>query len=681
MRPRFALLLPYLMALLVLVAIVWGRQQRSITTAEASGQGELTLTLDHEMPDRGTATKAATEAGGVGSNTHLDLVCQMEVGRNIEAQLGESSYFFCTEQCREIFLESPQRFMTESCLVCRSDGVLTPVAQSRFEMNWQETRYRFCSAEHRDAFAASPLEYFMHSMWGLPAWLYYASIVFVLLISFGIFEWRSLLVWRTRAHRSAHPRAESPVTPQSPRIDLLRHAGVGWALRSRGFRFAARLVFVLSFLGILIAGLFGNQLPSKNIAPLLTWTIWWGGLIWVVAYLGKFWCFVCPWDAIAEWSERLQLWGRRHSGLGLGLKWPRALRNVWPATFFFVALTWIELGFGVTLNPRVTAWLGLAILVMAFMSAFVFERKSFCRYGCLVGRISGLYALFSPIEVRAREAQVCKDCTTNSCYTGNAHGDACPTLIHPGMLRENTYCIMCMECLNTCEQENMTVNLRPWGEDLLHLRKPRSDEAYLALIMLSLTGLHGLTMTAAWGRFVGAIETTLGLGPILGFTLGMLVVMVAPVVIYAALVRISHFLAGQERLDYRAYFLRYAYALLPIALFYHLAHNSEHLLMEGQKVLALLSDPLGREWNLMGTSTWTLEPLVNLPTLWMMQILFVAVGHIFSLWVARKAAGDLFESPKAAFRSQLPMLAAMILFSVVSLWLLKQPMEMRSSGM
>ena len=39
------------------------------------------------------------------------------------------------------------------------------------------------------------------------------------------------------------------------------------------------------------------------------------------------------------------------------------------------------------------------------------------------------------------------------------------------------------------------------------------------------------------------------------------------------------------------------------------------------------------------------------------------------------------DSAGGVFRSQLPMLIAMILFSVMSLWLLKQPMEMRTSAM
>jgi len=503
----------------------------------------------------------------------------------------------------------------------------------------------------------------MHTMWGIPGALYYTSIGIVLLISFLIIEWRS--------------GKSSAVL----RFDLFRFSRVQAFLTSSITRFVCRLIIVILFLLIITAGLFGNQLPSKNIAPILTWTIWWGGLIWLVAYLGKAWCYVCPWDALSDWAEGVRFIGRKKNGLSLGLKWPRFMRNIWPATILFVGLTWIELGFAVTMIPRATAWLGIAMLGLTFVSLFLFERKSFCRYGCLVGRISGLYALFSPIEVRARDRNLCRKCRTRSCFKGNAMGEPCPTFEYAGTMSQNTYCILCMECAKTCEKNNVALQLRPWGADLSTHHRPRTDEAYLALLMLSLTGFHGLTMTPAWEKVVEWIRSNLGLGETFSFTLGMAAVMVAPSLVYAALVAMSRALAGEATVRYREYFIRYAYALLPIALFYHLAHNSEHLLMEGQKVIALASDPFGFEWNLFGTADWTLKPLINLQTLWILQVFFVMIGHIYSLWTAHCTAGLLFKNSNAALRSQVPMLVAMILFSILSLWLLKQPMEMRTSAM
>ncbi|MDP6779564.1 MAG: YHS domain-containing protein [Candidatus Latescibacteria bacterium] len=648
MKGRFFLLLPYLAAVAVATTLVWHSDWLRLANAHA-----ISVT-----------------------SARVDPVCGMEVGTTIEEEWNGGSYHFCAERCREIFSGSPRSYAGEICLVCKSRGDLNAVdAERRYEATWQDRTYSLCSAEHRAAFQQDPGGYLMHTMWGIPNWLYYVSIAAILAVSFGAFEWRA--AGRTPGGAGAPRVLEAP----GSRVDLLQFAWLRRLLVWPATRFALQGVVVGFFALIVVSGLFGNQLPSKNIAPLLTWTVWWGGLIILILYAGKAWCYVCPWDAIAGWAEGLRFWGRKKEGLGLGLSWPGALRNIWLATVLFVGLTWIEIGFGVTMRPRVTAWLGIAMLCLAFVSAFIFERKSFCRYACLVGRVSGLYALFSPVEIRAADREVCRTCSTPSCYEGNDAGEPCPTFQYLGGMEQNTYCISCMECLKSCEKGNVALRLRPWGADLSSRHRARPDEAYLALLMLSLTGFHGLTMTGVWREVLGWIERSLDVGETVAFSAGMGALMVAPALLFAGLVALSRWFAGASTATYRTCFIRYAYALLPIALFYHIAHNSEHLLMEGQKVVALLSDPLGQQWDLLGTARWSLPPLVRLPTLWGLQVLLVMAGHVYSLWVSRCTAGSLFPDSRAALRSQIPMLGAMVLFSLMSLWLLKQPMEMRTSAM
>jgi hypothetical protein len=103
--------------------------------------------------------------------------------------------------------------------------------------------------------------------------------------------------------------------------------------------------------------------------------------------------------------------------------------------------------------------------------------------------------------------------------------------------------------------------------------------------------------------------------------------------------------------------------------------------MEGPKILAMISDPFGWNWNLFGTAAWTIPPMISLDRLWLIQVFLVLLGHVYSLWIAQKTSARLCRSSRTAFRSQLPMLLGMICFSVFSLWLLKQPMEMRTSAM
>jgi YHS domain-containing protein len=602
------------------------------------------------------------------NQTHIDPVCHMEVTPSwgFSAKHDGHDYYFCTKACRDQFAATPSKFLGDRCVVCKSlldgDDVKTATYLGK--------TYRLCNEEHRQQFKADPASFFMHTMWGIPPWMYYVSIAFVLVVSFGVFEARETQM--TNDEMTNDEVGGKPFLPlssfvirhssfKSPRLNLLDAPLLRWLVTSRPFRFALQLIVVALFFLVIAAGLFGNQNPAMNIAPILTWTVWWGGLVILIMFAGKAWCFICPWDAVAGWMEKLRFWKKSREGLSLNLKWPHAARNVVIATVLFVGLTWIELGFGVTMRPVVTAYLAIAMLLMAIVSAFLFEKKGFCRYACLVGRVSGLYAMFSGVEIRSKDATVCKDCRTKECVHGSETAYGCPTFLYPGNLATNTYCIQCTECLQACPHDNLALNLRPWGEDLIHEHRPRSDEAYLALLMLSITGFHGLTMTPNWLRMTDWLNTSLSFGRLLSFTLGMAAVMFAPIAIYAALVWLSWRMTNEDaRSDsgsharqsvgdwpkrprsgergYGDYFVRYAYALLPIALFYHLAHNLEHLLMEGPKVVNLISDPFGWGHNWFGTARWNVPPLVSLDVLWGLQVLLVLVGHVYSLWVAQRTS-------------------------------------------
>lgn len=628
------------------------------------------------------ASRQTTPESG-DKQVHIDPVCHMEVTSawGFHARHDGHDWYFCTKHCREQFEASPSEFLGDRCVVCSELN-----GENAVTATYLEKSYRLCSDEHRREFKADPASFFMHTMWGIEPWMYYLSISMVLVVSFGTFEWLERLLGARPQFVAELPVIASGPASNSDRIDLLQNSLLKTLATSRVLRFLVQAVVVVLFFLIIAAGLFGNQNPALNIAPILTWTVWWGGLVILIMFAGKAWCWMCPWDAVAGWMEKLRFWKKTNDGLGLDLKWPKALRNIALATLLFVGLTWIELGFGVTMKPRVTAWLAIAMLLMAIVSAFLFERKGFCRYACLVGRVSGLYAMFSGVEVRARDRDVCRTCHGKECVTGSETAYGCPTFLFPGYLTNNTYCIQCGECIQACPEDNLTLNLRPWGEDLVADHRTRSDEAYLALLMLSITGFHGLTMTSNWKKITDWLSDSLSASHLIAFSLGMTILMLAPIAVYAVLVWISYRLGRQSAvqttkpLSYHDYFVKYAYALLPIALFYHLAHNMEHLLMEGPKVAALISDPFGWNWNLFGTARWSIPPLVSLDVLWIVQIALVLIGHVYSLWVAQKTSIRLFGDQRSAFRSQLPMLAGMIAFSVFSLWLLKQPMEMRTSA-
>ncbi len=489
-----------------------------------------------------------------------------------------------------------------------------------------------------------------------------------------------LIPWRLEARRTG------PGNPASSsagwRLDLLQSSVVTAMVRARTFQFFLRLPFVFLFLFIIFAGLFGAQSSDRNIASLLTWTVWWASLVIFILFLGKIWCLVCPWNAIAEWIQRLTFWKKKETTISLNLPWPRRLRNIYLATGLFVGLTWLELGFGVTTSPVATAGLGLLILAMAVIPALYHDRKPFCRYGCLVGRVSGLYALFSPVELRARDTDVCRDvCHTRDCVQGNERGYGCPTNEYLGTMDLNTYCILCTECIKTCPHDNVAFNLRPFAADLTKSARLRADEAYLCLAMLSLTIFHGFTMTPVWADSVLNVRDAFGIGDFgqtVAFTLGMTLVLGLPIAAFLGIAWASRWLAGRGK-SLGEVFVAYAYMFLPVALLYHLAHNVQHLLREGQKIVPLLSDPLGWGWNLFGTAAWSPGPLASLASIQYAQVIFVLLGHAVGIYVAFYVSRRMTTARSAARLSLAPVLLLALGFSLVNLWLLAQPMQMRSA--
>ncbi len=501
---------------------------------------------------------------------------------------------------------------------------------------------------------------------GVPGWVFYTTSISILILSFVLFE-----IWGRRQRSGASRKGR--------RWDLLQIPGLRHGLQHRWFPLALQLPLVAAFALIVATGLLGNPAPERNLAPALTWTFWWTCLAFIILFVGKLWCTACPWMAIADWVARLGLVRRSGKPFGLGLRWPRSLRNIWPATFLFLFLTWLELGYGVTQKPWLTAVLALGMVGLSVATVLVFERKAFCQYACLVGRVSGLYSMFASSELRRTDPDVCRSCRSHDCYHGNHKGDPCPTHQYIGVMDANTYCTLCMQCVKSCPEENVSWNLRAWGADLLEGSKARADEAYLAVTMLSMSAFHGLSMTPAWDNLVATIERVTGGSQIVSFSIGMAGMILLPLLIYYGICVLMRIAAGERQHETRTLFIRFAYSLLPIALFYHLAHNLQHIFYEGMKLMRIASDPFGWGWNLFGTAEMAIHAVLPLEVGWVLQVALILIGHIYGILIAHKAAFALFDTPRAATLSQLPMLLAMLLFSFQSLWLIAQPMVMRTA--
>jgi hypothetical protein len=112
---------------------------------------------------------------------------------------------------------------------------------------------------------------------------------------------------------------------------------------------------------------------------------------------------------------------------------------------------------------------------------------------------------------------------------------------------------------------------------------------------------------------------------------------------------------------------------VPIALAYAISHYFSLLLSQGQVLVPLASDPLGRGWDLFGTTDFSVNLTPLSPnTIWYVQVGSLVVGHVAGLAVAHDRAVSLFPSADRALRTQYPLLALMVVYTVGGLWLLAQ---------
>ena len=114
--------------------------------------------------------------------------------------------------------------------------------------------------------------------------------------------------------------------------------------------------------------------------------------------------------------------------------------------------------------------------------------------------------------------------------------------------------------------------------------------------------------------------------------------------------------------------------LMPIGIAYHLAHYHSFLLVAGQYAIPLLSDPFGWGWDLFGTALYRVDfSVVDAASIWYLSVAAIVGGHVVSVYLAHVMALRVYGEPRAALRSQVPMLVLMVLYTMSSLWVLSQP--------
>ncbi|HVM17154.1 MAG TPA: hypothetical protein VM290_06195 [Gaiellaceae bacterium] len=367
---------------------------------------------------------------------------------------------------------------------------------------------------------------------------------------------------------------------------------------------------------VFAAALLGRESIATNIAPTFVYVIFWVGLVPVVVLFGNVWPALNPWNAAARavgWvASRVAPPWRPPA------RYPERPGR-WPAAVLLLAFVTLELAYPDSAAPRTLA-LAIALYTwITWLGMAVFGREQWLRHGEAFSVYFGLLSLLSPFTVRDGRLAL------RVPLSGIARRDATPGTV-----------------------------------------------AFVA-IMLGSVAFDGLSSTRPWQERLFSIEAALALDnpgladlALMGFNLlGLLGSVALVALIFLVAVEGARLAAKGERHLADEFVL----SLVPIALAYAIAHYLTLLLIQGQAIWRLISDPFGYGWNLFGTAGYEIDLEVLSPNaIWYLQVGALVLGHVAALVVAHDRAVALFGSAAAALRTQYAMLVLMIAYTVGGLW-------------
>jgi len=102
------------------------------------------------------------------------------------------------------------------------------------------------------------------------------------------------------------------------------------------------------------------------------------------------------------------------------------------------------------------------------------------------------------------------------------------------------------------------------------------------------------------------------------------------------------------------------------------------LAIEGQLAIRLISDPFGFGWNLFNTSAYQTDiTIINAKFVWYFSAILIVIGHIVAVYIAHIEAlriyADRSQGQYGILISQIPMIVLMIGYTMLSLWIIAQP--------
>jgi hypothetical protein len=398
--------------------------------------------------------------------------------------------------------------------------------------------------------------------------------------------------------------------------------GLGRLLASRPVEILCGAIGAGLLVVVVYAGLRGAQSATANLAPTFVYVIFWLALVPASVLFGDVFKAFNPWRAIGRgvgWTATKVARG----SLPAPVSYPERLGH-WPAAAGIFAFAVLEL---VLANGDMPETVAIATLVY---SALTFVAMALYGVECWVNRAEAFSVYFNLFS-RVSPFETCAG----------------------------------------------VVGLRRPLSGLADLEAGPGTVPLLAVMIGSVT-FDGASEAPIWTDIAPDMASffgDLGLSPQNALELTFLLGLIAAIALVYGFYRLGVLGArsvggglSAERLA-RAF----AHTLVPISLAYVAAHYFTLLLFQGQALGFLASDPLGDGSNLFGTADNQIDyTLIGANATWYWQVGFIVTGHVAGLTLAHDRALALYDKARLAVRSQYWMLAVMVGFTSLALWLLSQ---------
>jgi len=405
---------------------------------------------------------------------------------------------------------------------------------------------------------------------------------------------------------------------------------LGILFQNEKLKTATSILSLILIVLLVVIGAGGSRDPLTNLLPLSIWTFWWIAIVSIHVLVGNLWSWVNPWTGLYE-----VLFSNRSSTDVINLPgWVAC----WPATILYILFYLFIIADLAPDDPARLAIVVSAYVFFTFVGMTLFGRDAW------LGRVE-CFTILCRFLSQLSPGKYCNK--SKKCYFGILGWKAMS--VHTNSISRSIFILSVLAC-GSFDGVNKTF----W---------------WLASIGINPLAFPGRSAVVYWSSG-GLIAANL--------VLILLFIICIWVGVKLANTVAQQYESGSSTLQFKQVFCSVSISVLPIAAAYHGSHFLVSFLVNGQYLVAALSDPLAIGSNIFGldnyqVTTGFLNTMHSVRRIWLTQASLIVVGHILAVLMAHHVITRLCHTRLQAVMLHIPLAGFMAAYTWFGLWLLAAP--------